>query len=281
MASGEELTSTSYLNHHLVNLTFGRHPDGGWGFAHGAEEASEMGFLAVHVDTMFWSLLMGVLFSFVFYKAAQRASVETPTGFQNFIEMVVDFIDTNVKSVFTHESRLVAPVALTAFVWIVLMNTLDLVPVDWVPTLAAMFGIEYQKIVPTVDPNVTMGMSLTVFAMVIYFSIKQKGGMGFVKELTMNPFNHPAAIPINIVIELSGLLSKPISHGMRLFGNMFAGEIIFVMIAILFGAAWYWFPLAATAHLAWAIFHILVVLLQGFIFMMLTVVYLEQAHDAH
>ncbi len=271
MAQGE-LTSSSYIKHHLQNLTYGQHPDGTWGIAHGAEQAKEMGFWAIHLDTLGFSFILGALFLFLFARAAKRASVEAPSGFQNFIESVIDFIDENVRGSFKGKNPMVAPLALTTFIWIVLMNTMDLVPVDWLPELAKAMGIEYLKVVPTTDPNATFGMALGIFLLIIFFSIKEKGLGGFVGELTLHPFGK-WMLPFNLFLEGVNLLAKPVSLALRLFGNMYAGEMIFILIALLpFWIQW-------SLSLPWAIFHILIVLLQGFIFMTLVIVYMDMAHQ--
>jgi len=286
MAS-EKLTSTGYIKHHLQNLTFGQHSDGTWGLAHGAHEAKEMGFWAIHVDTMFWSVFLGALFLWLFRKAAVRASADTPSGFLNFVEWVIEFIDNNVRSSFSHKNDMVAPLALTLFVWILLMNTMDLVPVDWIPMLASLAGIEYMKVVPTTDPNATFGMAFGVFALTLFYSVKVKGPLGFAAELTMQPFqaNNPILkiifIPINFFLEFVSLVAKPLSLSLRLFGNLFAGEMIFILIALLFSGGIVFALAGGVLQWAWAVFHILIVLLQAFIFMILTIVYLEMAHSHH
>ena len=286
MAS-EKLTSTGYIKHHLQNLTFGQHSDGTWGLAHSALEAKEMGFWAIHVDTMFWSVLLGALFLWLFRKAAVRASADTPSGFLNFVEWVIEFIDNNVRSSFSHKNDMVAPLALTLFVWVLLMNTMDLVPVDWIPMLASLAGIEYMKVVPTTDPNATFGMSFGVFVLTLYYSIKVKGPLGFAAELTMQPFQakNPILkiifIPMNFFLEFVSLISKPVSLSLRLFGNLFAGEMIFILIALLFSGGIVFAIAGGVLQWAWAVFHILIVLLQAFIFMTLTIVYLEMAHSHH
>jgi len=286
MAS-EKLTSTGYIKHHLQNLTFGQHSDGTWGLAHGAHEAKEMGFWAIHVDTMFWSVFLGALFLWLFRKAAVRASADTPSGFLNFVEWVIEFIDNNVRSSFSHKNDMVAPLALTLFVWVLLMNTMDLVPVDWIPMLASLAGIEYMKVVPTTDPNATFGMSFGVFVLTLYYSIKVKGPLGFAAELTMQPFQAKSPIlkiifiPMNFFLEFVSLISKPVSLSLRLFGNLFAGEMIFILIALLFSGGIVFAIAGGVLQWAWAVFHILIVLLQAFIFMTLTIVYLEMAHSHH
>ena len=176
-------TSTEYIQHHLQNLVLGFHPENGLGFAHSAAEARAMGFWAIHVDTMLWSVVLGVLFLWLFRRAALRATSGVPTPFLNFIETVIEFIDDNVRGTFTAKNDLVAPIALTLFVWILLMNTMDLVPVDWIPHLASLIGVPYMKVVATTDPNATFGMSLSVFFLTIYYSIKVKGPGGFFGEL--------------------------------------------------------------------------------------------------
>ena len=279
MAAGVQ-TGSEYIKHHLTNLTFGKDPtDGAWKFAHTAQEAKEMGFYAVHVDSMGWAIGLGIIFIMLFSMVARKATTGVPSGLQNAVEIVIEFIDSNVKDTFSHKNKLIAPMALTAFVWILLMNLMDLVPVDWVPQLFHLSGVEYMKIVPTTDPNVTMGMSLSVFFLALFYSIKNKGVGGFVGELTLHPFTSKnlliklILIPINLFLEGVSLLAKPISHGLRLFGNLYAGEMIFILIALL--------PLYAqwTLSVPWAIFHILVIVLQAFIFMVLMVVYMNMAHD--
>ncbi|PID65693.1 MAG: F0F1 ATP synthase subunit A [Gammaproteobacteria bacterium] len=267
-------TSSGYIKHHLQNLTFGRHPDGSWGIAHGSEEAADMGFWAIHLDTMFFSIALGLLFLWLFKKAADKASVDKPTGFQNFVEWVIEWIDDNVRSGFKANNPMIAPLALTLFCWITLMNTMDLVPVDLLPALAGAIGIPYLKVVPTTDPNNTFAMAIGVFALILFYSVKIKGAGGFTKELTCHPFPGKAMMPFNLILEGATLFAKPISLALRLFGNMYAGEMIFILIALL--------PLYTqwVLSLPWAIFHILIVLLQAFIFMVLTIVYLDAAHDA-
>ena len=286
MAS-DSLTTTGYIKHHLQNLTYGQLPDGTWGIAHSAAEAREMGFWAIHLDTMFWSVLLGALFLWLFAKAARKATADTPSGWLNFVEWVIDFIDDNVRGSFSGKNDLIAPLSLTLFVWILLMNLMDLVPVDWIPELAKIMGIEYMKVVPTTDPNATFGMALGVFLLTLYYSIKIKGPMGFAAELTMQPFQASSPvlkivfIPINFFLEFVSLVAKPISLSLRLFGNLFAGEMIFILIALLFSGGLAFAVVGGVLQLGWAIFHILIVLLQAFIFMTLTIVYLEMAHSHH
>jgi F-type H+-transporting ATPase subunit a len=272
--AAETLTSTEYIKHHLQNLTFGRLEDGSWGIAHDAAQAKAMGFWAIHIDTMFFSLVLGLVFLYFFRKAARDATAGVPNGLQNFAEWVVEFVDQNVRGSFTAKNDLVAPLALTIFVWIFLMNAMDLVPIDYLPWLAHALGVSHLKVVPTTDPNATFGMSLAVFALIIYYSIKMKGPGGFFAELAFQPFGKLGA-PVNLVLEGVGLIAKPVSLSLRLFGNMYAGEMIFILIALLpFWVQW-------TLSLPWAIFHILIITLQAFIFMTLTVVYLDMAHQEH
>jgi F-type H+-transporting ATPase subunit a len=247
--------------------------------------------MAVNVDSMFWSLLLGFIFIFLFGRAAKKASPEKPTKFQALIEIVVDFIDSSVRDTFHGKSKLIAPLALTIFVWVFFMNLMDLIPVDWIPELSKMLGtvtgydqLYYMKVVPTTDVNITFGMSISVFILIIFYSIKSKGLGGFVAELTLHPIAPsfkgagivaaPIIIAFNFILESVALLAKPLSLSLRLFGNMFAGELIFILIALL--GVWQ-LPL----HFGWAVFHILIVTLQAFIFMMLTVVYLTLASEEH
>jgi len=287
MASSEPLTSTGYIKHHLQNLTFGQLPDGSWGLAHGAAEAKAMGFWAIHLDTMFWSVILGVLFLWSFRKAAKKATLGVPSGFVNFVEWVVEFVDDNVRGSFSHKSDLVAPLALTLFVWVLLMNTMDLVPVDWIPELAKLMGIEYMKVVPTTDPNATFGMAIGIFVLTVFYSIKVKGIGGFAAELTMQPFEAKNPIvkilllPANFFLEFVSLVSKPVSLSLRLFGNLFAGEMIFILIALLFSGGAVLAVAGGVLQWAWAVLHIVIVLLQAFIFMTVTIVYLELAHSHH
>ncbi len=276
--AGDTESSQYYIEHHLTNLTFGNHPDNGWGFAHSAAEAAEMGFWSLNVDTMGWSLVLGLLFLWLFNKAAKTATSDVPGAFQNGIEMVVEFIDDTVGTIFTHNNPLIAPMALTIFVWVFFMNAMDLIPVDWIPLAASAIGISHMKVVPSTDPNITMSVAMAIFAFIIYYSIKHKGAGGFFAELAFHPFPKWMA-PVNLFLEGVTLIAKPISLGLRLFGNMYAGEMIFILIAILFGAGLGWALLAGGLQLVWALFHVLIIALQAFIFAVLTVVYMSQAHD--
>ena len=285
--AGDTLTQTEYIKHHLTNLTFGQHPDGGWGFAHSAAEAKEMGFMAIHVDTMFWSITLGALFLFFFHKAARSMTAETPGGLQNFVEWIVEFIDNSVRGSFTGKNDMVAPMALTLFIWVLLMNLMDLVPVDWIPELAKLMGIHFMKVVPSTDPNATFGLSLAVFALVLFYSVKIKGPAGFAAELTMHPFESNNIIvkilflPVNLFLEGVSLIAKPVSLALRLFGNLYAGEMIFILIALMYGGNFILGIFGGVLQWAWAVFHVLIVLLQAFIFMTLTIVYMDMAHSEH
>jgi F-type H+-transporting ATPase subunit a len=301
MAGG---TSAEYIKHHLTNLAYGKLPAGyervdshgdvqvlesaTWTLAHSPAEASAMGFSAMHVDTLGWSIVLGLVFCFVFKRVADNISTDVPGRLQNFVEMIFEFVDTTVNDTFHHKNKLIAPLALTIFVWIFFMNLMDLIPVDWLPLAAAKLVGDphlYFKVVPTTDINITLGMAFTVFAMMLFFSVKEKGIMGFVKELTLHPFNAPKwyvnilLIPINLILETVSLIAKPISLGLRLFGNLYAGEMIFILIAIMFGAGWALGLFAGVLQWAWAVFHILIITLQAFVFMVLTIVYMAMAHD--
>ena len=299
--------SQEYISHHLTNLTYGKLPAGyvrhevaedgtvhehelttaTWTMAHNSEEAAQMGFTAVNVDSLGWSFGLGALLMFLFWRAAKKATTGVPTGFQNFVEMIVEFIDNTVKEAFHGRNPLIAPLAMTIFTWVFMMNFMDLIPVDVLPSIFGAMGVHFMKVVPSTDVNITMGMSLTVFAMMIFYSIKVKGISGFVGELTLQPFSakNPVVqaifIPINLILESVALIAKPISLALRLFGNMYAGEMIFILIALMFSAGAALAIMGGVLQWAWAVFHILVITLQAFIFMMLTIVYLSQAHEAH
>jgi F-type H+-transporting ATPase subunit a len=272
MAAG---TPAQYIAHHIQNLTFGRHADGSWGIAHTAKEAQEMGFWAINLDSMGWSIFLGVAFLWLFRKVAKNVSVENPGRLQSVIEILVEFVDGSVKDTFHGKSPLIAPMSLTLFVWIFLMNLMDLVPVDYLPQLFHLAGVEYMKVVPTTDVNITFGLSLSVFFLMIFYSIKVKGFGGFFGELAFQPFG-PKLFFVNLPLELVSLVAKPLSHSLRLFGNLFAGELIFILIAGLLP-----FYLQWALSVPWAIFHILVITLQAYIFMMLSIVYMSMAHEHH
>ena len=291
MAAEEHtLTSSEYIQHHLTNMTYGKSPDGTWKLAETAEEAKEMGFTAIHLDSMGWSIGLGIVFCLLFWMVAKAANAGIPGKFQSAIEMIIEFVDSSVRDTFHGKSRLIAPLALTIFVWIFLMNLMDLIPVDFIPYTAQLIGAHvfgmdphhvYFKIVPTTDPNVTLGMALSVFALTIFYSIREKGLVGFGAEFALNPFNpsnpllKALLIPVNILLELVTFIARPISLALRLFGNMYAGELIFILIALLpFWVQW-------ALSVPWAIFHILIITLQAFIFMMLTIVYMSMATEKH
>ncbi|MFM2485922.1 F0F1 ATP synthase subunit A [Celerinatantimonas yamalensis] len=258
-ATGETMTSADYIGHHLHNLQMGS------------------GFWQLNVDSLFWSVALGVLFLWIFHRFASKTTVGVPGKFQCFLEIIVEFVDGSVKDIFHGRNKLIAPLSLTIFVWVFLMNLMDLIPIDFIPYIAEHWlGFKFMRVVPSADVNIDMSMSLAVFVLVIIYSLKVKGVGGFIKELTMQPFNHWVFIPINFILEMVSLLSKPLSLGLRLFGNMYAGELIFILIAALlpFWAQW-------ILSVPWAIFHILIITLQAFIFMVLTIVYLSQACEDH
>lgn len=278
--STEAHSSGEYIKHHLQNLTYGQLPDGTWGFAHGAAEAKAMGFWAINVDSMLFSIGLGLIFLWLFRVAAKKATAGIPGGLQNFVEWVIEFVDGSVRGSFSYQSALVAPLALTVFMWVFLMNLMDLFPVDWFPYAATLSGIPHLKIVPSTDPNVTFGLSLSVFLLVLYYSFKMKGPGGFFSELAFQPFPK-ILFPVNLLLEGVGLIAKPISLSLRLFGNMYAGEMIFILIALMFGGSWLLALFGGVLQWAWAVFHILIITLQAFIFMVLTIVYMDMAHAEH
>ena len=296
-----DLTVNGYIQHHLTNLTYGKLPYDSevwhcnkethtwdmptivpadtWTFAHGSTQAADMGFWAFNVDSIGWSVFLGALFLGIF-KWAIPKNTDTPSGLQNFVEMCIEFVDDNVQSLFgSTNNKLIAPLALTVFVWILFMTLMDLVPVDFIPEFAKSLGIEYFKVVPTTDPNITLGMAFAIFILTIYYSLKIKGTKAFIAELTLHPFGK-WLIPVNFVLEMVNFIAKPISLGLRLFGNLYAGEMIFILIALmLFFNSVLIGMLGIGLHLVWALFHILIVALQAFIFMALTIAYLAMAHE--
>jgi F-type H+-transporting ATPase subunit a len=278
--SGEVHTSAEYIRHHLQNLTWGQLPDGSWGIAHSPEQAKEMGFWALHLDTMGFSIGLGVLFLYFFRRAAKNATTGVPGGLQNFAEWVVEFIEESVRGSFSGRNPLVAPLAFTIFMWILLMNFMDLIAIDFLPSLATLAGIPYMKVVSTTDPNATFGMAFGVFFLILYYSFKIKGPGGFFAELAFQPFGK-LGMPINLLLEGVNLIAKPISLSLRLFGNMYAGEMIFILIAIMYSGGLVIGTFGGLLQIGWAIFHILIITLQAFIFMTLTIVYLDMAHQEH
>ncbi len=283
MAEQQALTSSEYITHHLTHLTYGKDPQTGtYGFAHDAAEAKAMGFNSINVDSLGWAIGLGLFFCILFAWVAGRATAGVPGKLQAMIEMIVEFVDTSVRDTYHGTSKLIAPLALTIFVWIFLMNFMDLIPVDFLPWIGEhVFGIGHMKVVPTTDPNVTMGLSLSVFILTLFFAIKIKGFGGFVGELTLHPFStdnkliQAILIPINFFLEIVVLIARPVSLALRLFGNMYAGELIFILICLL---PWW---VQWSLSVPWAIFHILIISLQAFIFMMLTIVYLSMASEKH
>jgi F-type H+-transporting ATPase subunit a len=272
--AGDTTTSQEYIQHHLTNLAYGKHPDGTWGFAQNAQEIGEMGFWAIHVDTMFWSILLGFVFLGIFIVAARNATTAVPGTLQNLCEMAVEFVEENITQVFgSTPNAIIGPLSLTILVWVFLMNLMDLVPVDFIPHAALLAGVPYFKVVATTDPNATLGMAVGVFVLVLYYNFKIKGPIKFAKGLVTHPVPKWFMYPFNFVLEIVDLIAKPLSHGLRLFGNLYAGEMIFILIALLpFYAQW-------LLSVPWAIFHILIICLQAFVFMILTIVYLTQAHE--
>ena len=267
-------SASDYIVHHITNLSVG---DGG--------------FWTLHVDTLFFSIVLGLLFVGLFYRVASRAHAGVPEPLQNFIEMLVEFVDHQVKEVFHGHSRMLTPLALTIFVWVFLMNFMDLVPVDLLPAMAGMVGIPYLRVVPSTDPNATIAIALTVFVLIFVYGIMGKGVRGLGREFLLHPFNNRLFIPFNLVLRVVEECAKPVSLSLRLFGNLYAGELIFVLIATFtlgktlssFGEPFTWVLLATQLLLGmiWALFHILVITLQAFLFMMLTIIYLSMAHEAH
>ena len=263
--SAEGMTSVEYIQHHLTNLSVGE------------------GFWTINLDTLFFSFALAGLIIFVSARLGKSLTTGTPGGFQNFVESIIDFVAGQVKDTFPGHNPLIAPLALTIFVWVWLMNFMDMIPVDLLPVIASGLGIPYLKVVPTTDLSTTMAMSLTVFALIVFYSIKVKGPVGYLKMFLFHPFGK-FLVPVNIVMTLIEELAKPLSLGLRLFGNLFAGELVFLLIALIGGmmavgaAALFWLPLQVILDLGWLIFHLLVITLQAFIFMVLTIVYLGMAH---
>lgn len=264
--------TVEYIQHHLTNLCVGDCTGGFWSW---------------HVDTLAISVMLGALIVFTSWRLGRNLSADKPSGFQNAVEGILEFVGGQVKDSFPGHNPLIAPLALTIFLWVFLMNAMDMIPVDLLPWLGQMVGIPYLKVVPTTDLSATLALSLSVFALVIYYNIKVKGPVGYLKMFLFHPFGK-FLIPVNIVMTLIEELAKPLSLGLRLFGNLFAGELVFLLIALIGGtlvtglAGWlFWFPLQVTLDLGWLIFHLLVITLQAFIFMVLSIVYLGMAHQEH
>ena len=270
--SGDGQSTVEYIQHHLTNLCVGEGCDTG-------------GFWSWHIDTLFFSILLGALIVFVGHRLTRNMETGVPSGFQNFVESILDFVAGQVKDTFPGHNPIIAPLALTIFVWVWLMNFMDLIPVDLLPAIASLAGIPYLKVVPTTDLSTTMAMSLTVFGLILYYSIKIKGPVGSFKMFLFHPFGK-FFVPVNIVMTAIEELAKPLSLGLRLFGNLFAGELVFLLIALIGGtlavgfAALFWLPLQVVLDLGWLIFHLLVITLQAFIFMVLSIVYLGMAHTS-
>ena len=285
MAAEHAPNASEYIVHHLTHLN-----------SLGHKQAALVDWSVFHLDTLFWSVSLGLLAVLILARAAAKATSGVPGRFQAAVEILIDMVDSQSKSIVHGDRSFIAPLALTVFVWIFFMNAMDLLPVDLLPRLwggaYAVAGHDpahaYQRVVPTADLNATLGMSLGVLLLCIYYSIKIKGIGGWIHELFTAPFgSHPVLYPINFAMQMIEFVAKTVSHGMRLFGNMYAGELIFMLIALM-GAAWagtfgsglLWVG-GVFAGTIWAIFHILIITLQAFIFMMLTLVYIGQAHETH
>lgn len=283
MAAEQPTTANEYILHHLTFLS-------------NKEPTGVVDFSVIHLDTVFFSVLLALLFGGSFYFAARTATAGVPGKFQNFIELLVDKVNEQVSDSFHGTSKLLAPLALTIFCWVLLFNAMDLLPVDLLPAIGHGAGFEHLKVVPSTDLNATFAMALTVFVLIIFYSIKSKGLGGFLAELTMQPFTakNPIVkvllIPVNLLLEIVPFLARPISLSLRLYGNLFAGEMIFLLLAALtlhgvtqLSSAGGWLLLFAQIVLAfaWGVFHLLVITLQAFIFMVLTIVYLAMAQEHH
>jgi len=278
MAAGAEgPTSSEYIVEHLTHLS-----------------SMKQGFIidmsVVNWDTIFWSVLCGVITIAILFKAASKATSGVPGRFQAAIELIVELVESQSKAIVHGDRSFIAPLALTVFMWVFFMNAIDFIPVDWVHGVNWLLGslglhthLPHHRAVPTADLNGTIGMSIGVLILMLYYNIKIKGAGGFVHELFCAPFGaHPALWIFNFALNLIEFAAKTVSLGMRLFGNMYAGELVFMLIALLGATATWWgFGMHIIAGSVWAIFHILIVVLQAFIFMMLTLVYLGQAHEGH
>jgi len=273
-ANSSGSATVEYIQHHLTNFCVGD-----------CDPVTNLaaGFWALHLDTIVISSLLAFLIYKVSARLTANLNLEAPSGFQNFVELIIDFVNKQVKDTFPGHNPIIAPLALTIFVWVWLMNFMDLIPVDLLPLLASFIGINYLKVVPTADLNTTLAIALTVFGLIIYYNFKVKGPIGYLKMFLFHPFGK-FFIPVNIVMSIIEELAKPLSLALRLFGNMFAGELVFLLIALIGGSAaiglglFFIIPLQVLLDMAWLIFHILVITLQAFIFMVLTIVYLGMAH---
>lgn len=277
MAANTEAPSASeYIVHHLGHLS-------------SKPQTSIVDLSVINYDTLFWSILMGVVGCLFLWRAAKAATAGVPGRFQAAVEFLVEMVNDQARSIIHNEQsrRFVAPLALTVFVWVFLMNSLDFLPVDLPAMILAWTGLDqfihHHRIVPTADLNGTIGMALGVLALMLYYNVKIKHLGGFIHELFCAPFgSHPLLWPFNLLLNIIEFVAKTVSLGMRLFGNMYAGELIFMLIALLGATATWWgFGMHLVAGAMWAIFHILIVTLQAFIFMMLTLVYIGQAHEGH
>ncbi len=270
--------TVEYIQHHLTNLCVGQCDP----VTHKAT-----GFWALHLDTLIMSFLLGALIVIVSWRLGRRLNRDAPSGFQNAVEAILEFVGNQVRDSFPGHNPLIAPLALTIFLWVFLMNAMDLIPVDLPSVILGLFGVQYFKIVPTTDLSTTFALSLTVFALIVFYSIKIKGPVGYLKMFLFHPFGK-FFIPVNIAMTAIEEVAKPLSLGLRLFGNLFAGELVFLLIALIGGTlavgvvGWlFWFPLQITLGLGWLIFHLLIITLQAFIFMVLSIVYLGMAHQEH
>ena len=278
MAAEEVHDTGHYVLHHLTNLKLDLHTM--------AINPQATGFWVLNVDSVVFSALLGLIFLFIFYKAARTAQSGVPSGLQNFVEMAVEFAEGQVREISPHANKLVAPLALTIFIWILLMNFMDIIPVDWLPMAAGAMGVPHLRIVPSTDVNITFGLSLSVFALIMIYNVMFKGPLGFLKEVLTHPFG-PWLAPINLVLRIVEEVARPVSLALRLFGNLFAGELLFVLIALMLSQARHGFMGAGLAvvgvglDFAWAVFHILVIPLQAYVFMVLTIVYLGTAAESH
>ncbi len=273
MAAGSNApTASEYIVHHLAHLN-----------TSGKAQASIVDFSIINLDTVFYSAALAVLTGWLLYAAAQRITAEVPNRFVGAIESLVEFVHEQARAIVHGDVSYIAPLALTVFIWIFFMNAMDLIPVDLLPRIGELFGINYMRVVATADLNAPLAMSFVVFCASIYYGIKIKHPGGFVKELFSAPFGKGIILaPFNLLLQLIEYAAKTVSLGMRLFGNMFAGELVFMLIALLGATATWWgFGLHFLTGIGWSIFHILIITLQAFIFMMLTLVYIGQAHEGH
>lgn len=269
-----DLYYTKYIKHHLQHFTFGYYPQKGWIFAQNIEQIKSMGFFAINLDSIFVSIVIGFLFLFVFNKCSFLLNYNTtPKGLLNVVEYIIEKINKIIINNFKYNNELLGPLSLVIFMCILLMNFIDLLPIDIINIILYLLNIDQNiKILATSDINITAGMSISVFFIILYFHIKNKGLTGLIKEICIKPFNNIFLIPFNIILELINLLIEPLSLSLRLFGNMFASEVIFILINLLP----YWIQLILS--LIWGMFHILIIPLQSFIFMMLTIIYFNKSY---